>query len=205
MPSMLLRDWSLAAAGLLDRRVGGKPVYPYQPDAIWEALAITKERDFTYPASSGADLYRRSLYTFWRRTVGPANMFDASNRQSCRVRPSATSTPLHSLTTLNDPTWVEAARMLAQASMQATGDLDGRLEFAFRRILSRPMTERDRAIVRRAYQRQAELYRADVASAQAFLGVGAAPRDESLDASEHAALSAVCLAMFNLDEALTRE
>ena len=66
--------------------IGGAPVYPYQPDGIWEALAITKERDFTYPASSGKDLYRRSLYTFWRRTVGPANMFDASNRQTCRVR-----------------------------------------------------------------------------------------------------------------------
>ena len=77
MPSLLLRDWSLAAAGLLDSRIGGAPVYPYQPSEIWEALAITKERDFTYPASSGADLYRRSLYTFWRRTVSPANMFDA--------------------------------------------------------------------------------------------------------------------------------
>ena len=83
---MILRDWALASSGLIDLRIGGRPVYPYQPDAIWEALAITKERDFTYPASSGKDLYRRSLYTFWRRTVGPANMFDASNRQTCRVR-----------------------------------------------------------------------------------------------------------------------
>ncbi len=72
MPSLLLRDWALATSGLIDRRVGGQPVYPYQPDAVWEALAITKERDFTYPASHGAELYRRSLYTFWRRTVGPA-------------------------------------------------------------------------------------------------------------------------------------
>ncbi|HCP13633.1 MAG TPA: hypothetical protein DIT89_14970, partial [Planctomycetaceae bacterium] len=86
MPAMILRDWALATAGLLDVRIGGPPVYPYQPDGIWESLAITKERDFTYPASSGNDLYRRSLYTFWRRTVGPANMFDASNRQACRVR-----------------------------------------------------------------------------------------------------------------------
>ena len=94
-------------------------MYPYQPDQVWEALAITKERDFTYPASSGKDLYRRSLYTFWRRTVSPANMFDASNRQTCRVRQSTTSTPLHALTTLNDPTWVEAARVLAERSMKA--------------------------------------------------------------------------------------
>ena len=117
MPSLILRDWSLSAAQMLDARIAGAPVYPYQPDGIWESLAITKERDFTYPASSGSDLYRRSLYTFWRRTVGPANMFDASNRQTCRVRQSTTSTPLHALTTLNDPTWVEAARVLARTQL----------------------------------------------------------------------------------------
>jgi len=80
MPSAVLRDVALSSSGLLDRRLGGRPVYPYQPDEIWEALAITKERDFTYPQSQGSDLYRRSLYTFWRRTVSPANMFDAANR-----------------------------------------------------------------------------------------------------------------------------
>ena len=120
MPAMILRDWALASSGLLDNQIGGAPVYPYQPDNVWEPLAITKERDFTYPASQGSDLYRRSLYTFWRRTVAPANMFDASNRQACRVRSSNTSTPLHALTTLNDPTWVEAARVLAQKSNAST-------------------------------------------------------------------------------------
>jgi hypothetical protein len=205
MPSLLLRDWSLSAAGLLDARVGGAPVYPYQPDGIWEALAITKERDFTYPASSGADLYRRSLYTFWRRTVSPANMFDASNRQSCRVRQAATSTPLHALTTLNDPTWVEAARVLAEQSIKSSGDVEARLTHAFRRVLSRPATPRDLAALRRAYDKQLAIYKADPAAATAALAVGVARRDESLDAAEHAALSAVCLAIFNLDEALTRE
>src|SRR6185503_6203107 len=120
---LLLRDWALAAAGMLDSRIGGQPVYAYEPAAIWEALAITKGRDLTYPASSGANLYRRSLYTFWLRTVSPANMFDASSRQACRVRLATTSTPLHSLTTLNDPTWVEAARLLAAQSLQAAPDL----------------------------------------------------------------------------------
>lgn len=205
MPSMVLRDWALASAGLLDGRIGGAPVYPYQPDAIWESLAITKERDFTYPASSGADLYRRSLYTFWRRTVGPANMFDASNRQTCRVRQAATSTPLHALTTLNDPTWVEAARTLAESSMKAAGDLDGRLAYAFRRVVARTPGQRDLEALRRLYEKQAAIYRSDAASAQALLAVGAAPRDAALDVSEHAALSAVCLAILNLDEALTRE
>lgn len=205
MPSLLLRDWSLASADALDGRVGGQPVYPYQPDAIWEALAITKERDFTYPASSGVDLYRRSLYTFWRRTVGPANMFDASNRQACRVRLATTSTPLHALTTLNDPTWVEAARLLAEQSIKSAADLDGRLTHAFRRVVCRPLAPRDLSALRRAYDRQLAIYGADAASAKSLVSVGAAKRDESLDVSEHAALAAVCLAIFNLDEALTRE
>ncbi len=205
MPSLLVRDWSLAAAGVLDTRIGGQPVYPYQPDDIWEALAITKERDFTYPASSGADLYRRSLYTFWRRTVGPANMFDASSRQACRVRLTTTSTPLHALTTLNDKTWVEAARLLAEHATQATPDLDSRLAFAFHRAACRPAKENDIAILRRSYDKQLAIYRADPAAAQSLLGVGAAPRAASLDAAEHAALTAVCLMIFNLDETLTRE
>ena len=205
MSSLILRDWALATAGLLDSRIGGPPVYPYQPDAIWEALAITKERDFTYPASSGNDLYRRSLYTFWRRTVGPANMFDASNRQTCRVRSTTTSTPLHALTTLNDPTWVEAATMLARHSMKASQDLDVRLTYAFRRVICRKPADSDLTILRGAYHKQAAIFKANIENARAFSRVGTALRDESFDVTEHAALSAVCLAIFNLDESLTRE
>ena len=205
MPSLLLRDWALAASGLLDPKSGGVPVYPYQPDAVWEALAITKERDFTYPQSTGSDLYRRSLYTFWRRTVIPANMFDASNRQTCRVRLGTTSTPLHALTTLNDPTWVEAARALAQESIKTQPDLDARLTFAFRRVAGRPVTETDLKLLKRAFDRQAAIYRASPESAKALLNVGASKRDESIDLTEHAALASVCLAILNLDEALTRE
>lgn len=205
MPSLLLRDWALAASGLLDVRVGGAPVYPYQPDDVWEALAITKERDFTYPTSTGRDLYRRSLYTFWRRTVNPANMFDSANRQTCRVRPGITSSPLHALTTLNDPTWVEAARVLAESSSKSSPDLDGRLKLAFRRVLCRPPTDADLAKLRRAYERQLSIYQSDLASAQALLQVGATKRDESLNAPDQAAMTAVCLAILNFDEALTRE
>ena len=153
MPSMVLRDWALASSGLLVARIGGPPVYPYQPDNVWEPLAITKERDFTYPASSGSDLYRRSLYTFWRRTVGPANMFDASNRQACRVRKSTTSTPLHALTTLNDPTWVEAARVLARASMQRNKAADSQLAWAFQKVVCRVPLDADLARLRRAYEK----------------------------------------------------
>lgn len=205
MPSLLLRDWALASSGLLINKTGGAPVYPYQPDAVWEALAITKERDFTYPASSGDDLYRRSLYTFWRRTVNPADMFDTSNRQACRVRVSVTSSPLHALTTLNDPAWVEAARVLAEKSCKASSQLDGRLAYAFERVVCRKPTEPDLARLRRAFERQYAIYANDVQSAKALLNVGAAKRDESIDASQHAAMSAVCLAILNLDESLTRE
>lgn len=205
MPSLLLRDWALATSGLLDPRIGGAPVYPYQPDAVWEALAITKERDFTYPQSTGSDLYRRSLYTFWRRTVGPANMFDAANRQTCRVRQGTTSTPLHALTTLNDPTWVEAARVLAEQTLKSQPNLDARLTHAFRQVVGRTVKENDLQALRRAYERQAAIYQANVEAAKSLISVGASKRDESLNPAEHAALSAVCLAILNLDEALNRE
>jgi hypothetical protein len=205
MPAMVLRDWALAAAGILNERIGGAPVYPYQPDGIWESLAITNERDFTYPQSSGEDLYRRSLYTFWRRTVAPANMFDAANRQTCRVRQAITSTPLHALTTLNDPTWVEAARILAERSLKSSPELDARLNYALRRVLGRPMTESDVALLRRAYERQFEIYRENLNAAEMLLAVGASQRDTSLDLAEHAAMTQVCRLILNLDEALTRE
>ena len=205
MPAPILRDVALSASGLLDDRVGGRPVYPYQPDQIWEALAITKERDFTYPQSQGGDLYRRSLYTFWRRTVSPANMFDSANRQTCRVRTSSTCTPLHALTTLNDPTWVEAARVLAAAAMKSAPELDARLSYGFRRILSRVPTESDLVSLRRMHARQRDFYVSDPAAAKDLVAVGQSPKEEPLDPVDHAALSAVCLAILNLDEALTRE
>jgi hypothetical protein len=205
MPSLLLRDWALAASGLLDGRMGGVPVYPYQPEGIWDGLAITKERDFTYPRSKGNDLYRRSLYTFWRRTAAPANMFDSASRQSCSVKPSRTSTPLHALTTLNDPTWVEAARHLAEKAMKTSGSAEARLTWAFRRVLGRAPTAANIAALSKALGRQLAIYKADAEGAKAFLKVGDSPRDETLDPGEHAALAAVCLGMLNLDEALTRE
>ena len=205
MPSLILRDWALASSGLLERRLGGVPVYPYQPNAVWEALAITKERDFTYPTSKGSDLYRRSLYTFWRRTVGPANMFDASNRQTCRVRLATTSTPLHALTTLNDPTWVEAARVLAQRSIHQEKTLDKQLADAFTRVLCRHPKGHERQLLERSFHKQLAIYQADKKAAQEFLAVGQSKRDEKIPVDQHAAMTAVCLALLNLDEALTRE
>lgn len=205
MPAMVLRDWALAAAGLLDVRLHGIPVYPYQPDGVWESLAITKERDFTYPQSQGADLYRRSLYTFWRRTVGPANMFDTSNRQTCRVRPSITSTPLHALTTLNDPTWVEAARVLAQRCLADGSDRDAQLRQAFRRIVCREPLPAEMTVLESAFDKQLAIFRADAGAADRLLATGNVSRPAEADPAELAAMTQVCLGILNLDEALTRE
>ena len=204
-PSLVLRDVALAASGLLDLRMGGKPVYPYQPDSVWETLGITKERDFTYPASKSGDLYRRSIYTFWRRTIGPVNMFDASTRQVCKVRGGTTSTPLHALTTLNDPTWAEASRVLAQHAMESAPDPAARTTWVFRRVLGRTPKPEQLAILQRAYEKQLVFYTQDAKAAAAAVAIGTAPRAEKLNPAEHAAMSAVCLAILNLDQALTRE
>jgi hypothetical protein len=205
MPSLVLRDVALAASGLLSRKMGGKPVYPYQPDEVWETLAITKERDFTYPASTGSALYRRSLYTFWRRTVGPVNMFDASPRQACKVRSAVTSTPLHALTTLNDVTWVESARVLAQRTLQEGGDRTAQITWAFRRVLTRSPSSDELARLMAAWEKQHAYFTQQPEASAQFLTVGAAPAAAGLPPIEHAAMTAVCLALFNLDEALTRQ
>jgi hypothetical protein len=205
MPSLILRDWALAASRLIDQRIGGEPVYPYQPGEVWEALAITKERDFTYPLSKGSDLYRRSLYTFWRRTVSPANMFDNANRQTCRVRQSLTSTPLHSLTMLNDPTWVEAARVLAEKTIKSFEATPEQLSNAFTAVVCRTPTERDMQTLQQAWDTQFQYYQANLEQAKELLHVGTTAPDESIDPAKHAALSIVCLAILNLDEAMTRE
>jgi hypothetical protein len=206
LSSLALRDVALASSGLLDPRLGGKPVYPYQPKGIWDGLAITNERDFTYPQSKGADLFRRSLYTFWRRTVSPSNMFDASVRNTCKVRLTLTSTPLHALTTLNDVTWVEAGRALAEHVLKEAGSSpDARLTEAFRRVCARRPSSDELAILRRSLNRALAAYKADPKAAEAFLKSGESPRDTRIDATEHAAYAGVCLAIYNLDEALTRE
>jgi hypothetical protein len=205
MPSMILRDWALANAGLLFSKVGGKPVYPYQPDKVWEALAITKERNFDYPASTGDDLYRRSLYTFWRRTVGPVNMFDSSDRQACRVKPGKTSTPLHALTTLNDPTWIEASRFLAEKIMLEAKETSDRLETAFRHVTAQTPSVAKLSVLERAYNEQLAIFKQNPQEADKLLAIGEKKRNPKLPALEHAALTQVCLGILNLDQSLTRE
>ena len=205
MPSMVLRDWALAGSGLLAKRVGGTPVFPYQPEKVWEALAVNKDRNFDYPKSVGNDLYRRSLYTFWRRTIGPVNMFDSSNRQACSVKPGQTSTPLHALTTLNDPTRVEASRVLAQKVMEEKEALDERLQYAFRLITAGRPSSFNLEILGDIYEEQLEVFMENPNEAKQLLSVGESKRDEQLSLAEHAALTTTCLGILNLDQALSRE
>ena len=205
LPSLILRDVALSASGLLAPKVGGAPVYPYLPDSPWESLAITKERDFTYPQSKGADLYRRSLYTFWRRTIAPVNMFDSSARQTCRVRTAVTSSPLHALTMLNDPTWVEAARVLAQRVTKEQPTDEARLARAFALVLGRAPAGAEPALLAKMLAHQRAVYAADAKAADALLAIGESQRDAAIPTTEHAALTATCLALYNLDAAVTRD
>jgi len=205
LPSPIIRDVALRSSGLLNDKLGGAPVYPYLPDSPWESLAITKERDFTYPASHGADLYRRSLYTFWRRTIAPVNMFDSSARQTCRVRTATTSSPLHALTMLNDPTWVEAARVLAQRVTKEQATDETRLARAFALVLGRAPSGQEPALLAKLLANQRKIYAADAKAAEALLAIGENKRDVMIPAAEHAALTATCIALYNLDAAITRD
>lgn len=206
LSSLILRDIALASSDLLNREMGGKPVYPYQPSGIWDGLSITKERDFTYPQSKGNALHRRSLYTFWRRTAAPGNMFDASSRTICSVKPSLTNTPIHALITLNDITWNEAARALAIRVMQETptNDTQAQLRRAWLRVCSREPVAKELEILMRSFETARKEFSADPAAANRYLSHGEAARDVPADPVYVAALSAVCLSILNLDEALTR-
>ena len=205
LPAPLLRDLALASSGLLVTEIGGPPVYPYQPDRVWESLAITRERDFTYPASKGSDLYRRSLYTFWRRTIAPLNMFDSSQRQSCKVRPVQTNLPLHALTMLNDPTWVEAGRVLAQRTWSECSGDAARLQRMFLRVVSRMPDEESLRALETLLDKQRKAFSADPAAARAYLAIGERTPDTQLDPVELAAWSRVGLGIYNLHEAMCRE
>ena len=200
LPSWMIRDQALAASGLLAPAVGGPPVKTYQPPGIWEEATFGNKR---YVPDTGDALYRRSLYVFWRRIVGPTMFFDSANRQTCSVKSVITNTPLHALVTLNDTTYVEAARVLAQRALEEYDSDAERLSFAFRRVVARTPTEGEAKVLLGALGKQRKAF-ADAAAAGALLKVGASPRNEKLDATEHAALTAVCLMVLNTDEALNK-
>jgi hypothetical protein len=203
MPAWMLRDQALAASGLLVKRLGGPPVRPYQPAGIWEEATFGTKQ---YRQDKGEALYRRSLYTFWRRIVGPTMFFDTSPRQTCWVKQVRTNSPLHALATMNDVTYLEASRVLAERVLKESGSQpQQRIERAFRLVLARRPTPEEGRVLQASVERLQQEFGRDRAAAQKFLRVGEARRDEALDPVEHAAYAALCNAILNLDEALTKE
>jgi hypothetical protein len=202
LASAALRDQALAASGLLFERLGGPPVNPYQPASYLEE----RMNNHVYEQAAGEGLYRRSLYTFWRRTVGPPNLFDASARQVCCVRQARTNTPLQALTLLNDVTYLEAARVLGERMMREGGTTPGeRIAWAFRRVAARVPGTRELAVLEECHAVLRERYAADAEAAKSFVSAGLAPRDETLDVTELAACAGVAGVIMNLDEVLTKE
>ena len=200
LPAETVRDNALAISGLLKEKFGGPSVKPYQPAGLWEDVSV--ERRHKYVIDKGDSLYRRGLYTFWRRTVAPPGMttFDAPNREYCVPRRSRTNTPLQALILLNDPTYVEAARVLAERMMKS----DAPLGHAFRRAVSREPSAEERRILIRLYDDSLKRFRANPEAAAKLLAIGDWPRDRSLDAVELAAWTAVASTILNMDETISR-
>ncbi len=203
LPSFVLRDQALAACGLLNPKVGGPPIHTYQPGGVWAEPTFGKKKHLP---SVGDNLYRRSLYIFWRRIVAPTVFFDNASRQTCMVKMLRTNTPMHSLLTLNETTYVESARTLAQQLLlDESLDDSAKLRLAFRRIICREITPEESVVLLQGLARSRSEFSADNNSASALLSVGDSERDASLDAVRHAAWTSLCLAILNLDETLTRE
>jgi hypothetical protein len=199
----MVRDQALAASGLLVEKVGGPSVKTYQPASLWRELA-----DTDYKPDTGANLYRRSLYTFWKRTVAPPDMiaFDAAGRETCIVRQTRTNTPLQALTLMNDVTYVEASRVLAQRVLQESGVTDEqRLTRMFRLLTARPPRPAELKILGADLEQHRTRYRRDRQAALQLIGVGEAKRGEKLDVAELAAYTAVANLILNLDETIIRE
>jgi len=208
LPAEIIRDQALEISGLLKNRLGGPGVYPYQPKDLYKGIVVAANYPGTrYVESTGDDLYRRSLYIFWKRTVPHPTMtvFDAPDREVCTVRRSTTNTPLQALTLLNDPIFVEAARKLAERSIKEGGASPaGRLDFAFRLATGRAPDDQERLILRKTLDQMLAAYRTDATGAEALLGVGASPRDPAIPAAELAAYTAVANMILNMDEVITK-
>jgi hypothetical protein len=200
----MIRDQALAAGGLLVERLGGPSVRPYQPAGLWKELTGTEE----YAQDKGPSLYRRSLYTFWKRTVAPPAMltFDAAGRETCIVRETRTNTPLQALTLMNDVTFVEASRVLGQRVMTEGGSTpEERTTLAFQLVTGRRPRAAEMRVLVSGFQDHLARYRGDHKAALELLGAGEAPRDKTLDVGELAAYTAVAGLILNLDEAITKE
>ncbi|MDA7921357.1 PSD1 and planctomycete cytochrome C domain-containing protein [Verrucomicrobiales bacterium] len=196
LPAMVLRDQALAVSGLIIEDIGGEPVYPHQPEGLWKDFSFGK---ISYPHQTDpAQLHRRSLYSFWRRTSSPPNLFDSSNRQVCMVKSSITNTPLHALTLLNDITYVEAARALAGRMKKEGGSTPGtQLRFAFELATGRLPDEREKELLLNGYARSLNEFASFKPEASTYAAT-------EKDAVELAALTRMAQVILNLDETLNR-
>lgn len=204
MDAEMVRDSALAMSDLLVERHGGRSVRPYQPPGLWKAVSYGF--NVTFVADKGDGLYRRSLYTFWKRTSPPPSLliFDAPTRETCVVRRARTNTPLQALVLLNDPQYVEAARAMAERVMKAEEKDGQRIIRAFRIATSRTPSDRELEILARALGLQRQRYRDDAESAKKLIAVGDSKADEELDPSELAAWTALMSIIINLDETVTK-
>ncbi|HUQ72113.1 MAG TPA: DUF1553 domain-containing protein [Planctomycetaceae bacterium] len=204
LPAETVRDNALAISGLLVERVGGPSVKPYQPEGLWEDVSV--ERRDKYAPDLGDGLYRRSLYTFWKRTCPPPGMaaFDAPDRETCVIRRTRTNTPLQALVLLNDPTYVEAARKFAERLLLDSASDEARLTDAFQRALCRSPQPEEAAILMQIQQTAKQRFSVNKAAAEKLLAIGHSARSEKLDAAELAAWTTVASLILNLDETISK-
>jgi hypothetical protein len=205
LPAEFIRDQALAVSGLLVAKIGGPPVKPYQPPGLWEAVSYNGE--LSYEADRGEGLWRRTVYSYWKRTAPPpgVQLFDGPTRETCVVRRPRTNTPLQALHLLNDDTYVEAARVLAAAALASPDPPDAeRLAGLFRRATSRRPASAESAALLGLLSRQHARFAADAAAARRLVAVGAAPHGRDLDPVRLAAWTVVAQTVLNLDETITR-
>ena len=205
LPAEMVRDQALSASGLITERLGGPSVKPYQPAGLWKELIM---QDMDYVQAKGPDLYRRSLYTFWKRTVAPPMMatFDAANREACVVRENRTNTPLQALNLMNDVTFLEAARFIGQRMITEGGKAaDDRLAYGFKLLFTRSPAPAEMEILRNSLRFHLDYFSSKAESAASFAKLGDAPALNSIPPRDLAAYMAVASMMLNLDEAVTRE
>jgi hypothetical protein len=204
----MIRDQALAAGGLLVTKIGGPSVKPYHPPGLYEQVVAQRDNPkATYQPGQGDDLRRRSLYTYWKRSVPhPAMLvFDAPFRETCSLARQRTNTPLQALNLMNDPTYVEAARFLAQRMLREGGaTAEARLEYGFRLLLARTPNGEERALLVKSLDRAQADFGKDPEAAKALLTVGEAKHEASLDPVELASYATVAMTLLNLDEAVMK-
>ncbi len=206
LPGEFIRDQALFVSGLFVEKIGGPSVRPYQPANIWEDVALDTNLS-RYVQDKGEKLYRRSMYTYWKRSSPHPSMttFDAPGREKCTASRPRTNTPLQALVTLNDPQFVEAARAFGQRILKQAGSTPAeRITFAYWNALGRPPRPDETAVMQAFVQKQKTRFGADRANAEKLLAIGEQPRDASLDPIEHAAWTMVASTLMNLDEFLMR-